>query len=453
MTDILLLEDHLHVRTMMKSELETRNYRVDEAATLEAAARKLERGSYDVALLDLKLPDGDSTELFDKYPGQLAGKSIIITANASIPSVVEAIKKGAYNYLEKPVEPELLVTQVQKVIQLNRLRRRQQSVIDDATANFSFDNIVFKSREMEELVHRARLMAQTDNSILLQGETGCGKEVLAHSIHNGSKRKKEIFLPVNCASIPEDLFETELFGFEKGAFTGAVGCYGGRFLQADKGTLFLDEINELPLHTQAKLLRVLDERKIYRLKSKTATPIDVRIITATNRDLWEEVKLKRFRSDLYYRLNESTLKIPPLRERVEDILPLLYHFISLFNHIYDKQVTRISAEAETFLQNYAWEGNVRELKNTVKSIIPFKADHIIRMEDLSYALIEGTESKSKNVMTLEECEREHIYKVLKLTGFNILRTSELLGMYRSRLYRKIKEYGLELDNGSAGGGD
>ncbi|MCP4220814.1 MAG: sigma-54-dependent Fis family transcriptional regulator [bacterium] len=449
MADILLLEDKRHLRALLKNELVMRNYRVDEATTLEMAAWKLDQGRYDVVILDLKLPDGDSTTLFDKYREQLKGKSIIITANASVPSVVEAIKKGAYNYLEKPVEPELLAAQVQKVIELNRLQYRQQSVIDDASANFTFNSIIFKSREMEVLTSRAKVMAGTDNNILLQGETGCGKEVLSHSIHNGSQRKNEILLPVNCASIPADLFETELFGFRKGAFTGAVDSYGGRFVQADKGTLFLDEIGELPLQIQAKLLRVLDERKIYHLKSQNSTSIDVRLIAATNRDLWKEVKLNRFRSDLFYRLNEFTLKIPPLKERVDDILPLLNHFIRLFNHIFNKNVTRISAEAQKYLQNYPWDGNVRELKNTIKSIIPFKNDNTISMEDLSYSIVKGGEAETKNVPTMEECEKRHIYKVLKLTDFNILRTSELLGMYRSRLYRKIKEYGLKLDENDA----
>ncbi|MCP5045844.1 MAG: sigma-54-dependent Fis family transcriptional regulator, partial [bacterium] len=248
--------------------------------------------------------------------------------------------------LEKPIEEELLIAQVKKIIQLNRLENQYQSIKTEVTADYIFDNIVYESRQMGEIITRAKVLANTDNTILIQGETGVGKEVLSNSIHNYSLRNGETFLPINCASIPTELFESELFGFEKGAFTGAVDSYSGRFAQADKGTLFLDEIGELPLDIQAKLLRILDEKVLYQLKSKKAKKIDVRLISATNKDLQDEVELKQFRSDLYYRLKEASLMIPPLRERVEDILPLIRHFIGIYNDIYNKSVTKLSREAE-----------------------------------------------------------------------------------------------------------
>ncbi|NIM12822.1 MAG: AAA domain-containing protein [Candidatus Aminicenantes bacterium] len=266
---------------------------------------------------------------------------------------------------------------------------------------------------------------------------------MAHSIHHRSKRNSEIFLPINCASIPTELFESELFGFEKGAFTGAVDSYSGRFIQANKGTLFLDEIGELPLHIQAKLLRILDERAIYRLKSKKSVKIDVRLIAATNRDLMQEVRSKQFRSDLYYRLKESALTIPPLREREEDILPLIRHFIQVYNRIYNKHVTKISKEAENYFLDYSWEGNVRELKNTVKSIIPFKTNNIIEMDDLSFSIIGGKESRQRKLPTLEEHENEYMRKVLKITGFNITRACEILEISRPRFYRRLKDLQLK----------
>jgi two-component system, NtrC family, response regulator len=446
MPDILIVEDQEHMRTILRERLQVHRYRVDEAADLGSSIVKLRRKQYDVVILDLKLPDGNSLSLFDRFPEKLVSRTIIITANATIPSVVEAIKKGAFNYLEKPVDKELLLAQVSNILRLNSTKQEHQHLIDDVAANFTFDKIIFESRQMEEMISRARTLAKTENTILIQGETGCGKEVLAHCIHNGSSRRGNIFLPVNCPSIPADLFETELFGFEKGAFTGAVGGYKGRFVLADKGTLFLDEIGELPLQIQAKLLRVLEDMTIYSLKSDKPVRIDVRLITATNRDLLKEVKLKQFRTDLYYRLKESTIVIPPLRERVEDILPLVYHFIRIYNHVYNKQVTRISAEVEKYFLTYAWEGNVRELKNTIKSIIPFKTNHTIRMEDLSYYQLESAESSRNKILPLRESEKRHIFKVLKLTDFNILRSAELLEISRPRLYRKMREYDLEIES-------
>ncbi|MCP4146620.1 MAG: sigma-54-dependent Fis family transcriptional regulator [bacterium] len=445
MHSILLVEDQSYMRNVVKSFLEPHGFRIDEAVDLKNGKIKLSQNPYGVIILDLKLPDGSGLELFDDYSQWLADKTIIMTANPSIPSVVEAIKKGAYNYLEKPVDAELLLTQVNKILRMNRLNQRQRSVIDDAASHFTFDSIIHHSKEMEDLIAKAKILAKTENTILIQGETGCGKEVLSHAIHQSSQREKQIFLPVNCASIPADLFESELFGFEKGAFTGAVDSYCGRFFQADKGTLFLDEIGELPLHIQAKLLRILDERVIYRLKSQKALPLDVRLITATNRDLQKEIQLEQFRSDLYYRLQESALRIPPLRERTEDILPLCRHFIEVNNLVFDKDVSRLSAEVETFFMNYPWPGNVRELKNTIKSIIPFKTHAVIAMDDLSYSAIQGSKQKTHKHLTLVESEKKHIYKILQATGYNILRSAELLGISRTRLYRKIKGYGLKID--------
>ncbi|MCP4149696.1 MAG: sigma-54-dependent Fis family transcriptional regulator [bacterium] len=443
---ILLVEDQGYMRELLTELLQKQRYHVEGAADLKTASMKLEREFFDIIILDLKLPDGDSISLLDKYRNKLESRTIIITANPTIPSVVEAIKKGAVNYLEKPIDKELLLAQVQGIIRINARLDSQQNLLKEVSSNYSFDDIVYESKAMEEVVSRAKILAPTGNTILIHGETGCGKEVIAHSIRNYSPRKKEMFLPVNCASIPEPLFESELFGFEKGAFTGAGGSYCGKFVLAEKGTLFLDEIGELPLHIQAKLLRVLDDRAIFPLKGHKAINVDVRLITATNRDLKKDVKLKQFRSDLYYRLMEASIVIPPLRERREDILPLSRHFTGVYNQLYQKNVTRLSPEVEKHFLTYPWEGNVRELKNTIKSIIPFKSDNTIRMEDLSYTLIDMGESKANRDLTMEKVEKEHIYEVLKLTNFNILRSAELLGMHRPRLYRKIKEYNLEMIN-------
>jgi DNA-binding NtrC family response regulator len=404
---ILVVEDQEDFRELVMHQLLEHNFMVDEAPDLKTACWKIEKGSYDVFILDVKLPDGSSIDLFDRYPEKLVSRAIIITANATIPGVVQAIKKGAFNYLEKPVDEDLLIAQIIKIVEINRLRTEHHSMFTEVTSNFTFDDIIYESKQMGEVIDRAKILAPTDNTVLIQGETGVGKEVLAYSMHNYSNRKNKIFLPLNCASIPTELFESELFGFEKGAFTGALDSYSGRFIQANNGTLFLDEIGEFPLNIQAKLLRILDERAIYRLKSKTPVKIDVRLIAATNRELIKEIKLKQFRSDLYYRLIESAITIPPLRERIEDILPLIRHFIQVYNNIYNKEVTKISKEAENYFLNYSWEGNVREVKNTVKSIIPFKTNNIIEMSDLSSSLIGGKESREKKLPTLEEYENEN----------------------------------------------
>ena len=310
-------------------------------------------------------------------------------------------------------------------------------------SNFNYSDIIFNSKQMQEVINRAQILAPTNNTILIQGETGVGKEVLAHFVHNYSSRRNAIFLPVDCAAIPSELFESELFGFEKGAFSGAVDNYSGRFIQANHGTLFLDEIGELPPPIQAKLLRVLDERVIYRLKSIKPIKIDVRLIIATNRDLAQEVKIKRFRNDLYYRLREATITIPPLRERPEDILPLVHHFLRIYNQVYNKDVYKISKQAENYFLSYSWEGNVRELKNTIKSIIPFKSSNTIDVTDIGFSIIGEKMCDERNLHTLEEHENEYIRKVLKMTGFNISRACEILGISRPRFYRRLKELNLE----------
>lgn len=437
---ILIVEDVENLRKLIRVDLEAMGFRVDEAPDLKTATWKIMQSNYDIFILDLILPDGNGISLLDKFPEKTVARTIITTANPSIPGVVEAIKKGAYNYLEKPVEPELLIAQINQITQLNRIKNGHRTMSTELASNFTFDDIIHESKIMDAVISRARILSETQNSILILGETGVGKEVFSRAIHNYSSRKNNIFIPVNCAAIPEELFESELFGFKKGAFTGATSDYSGRFIQADKGTLFLDEIGDLPLHIQAKLLRILDENLVYSLKSQEPIPINVRLIAATNRDLFQEVKVKQFRNDLFYRLQESTITIPPIREREEDILPLFRHFIKVYNHVYQKEISQISREAEHCLLNHHWGGNIRELKNTVKSIIPFKTNDIIELEDLSAVIVGGTRAQENKLVSLEKYEGEYILKVLKITNFNISRTAEILGVTRARVYRKISQF-------------
>lgn len=443
MIKILLVEDVDNLRRLLKSQLERRGFRVHEAADIKTATRLLHQEDYDALVMDLFLPDGKCIELLEKFPRQTNSRTVIITANPSIPGVVEAIKNGAFNYLEKPVDPELLATQLNKIAEINHLKMNNETMATEIGDNYTFDTMIHESETMDKVITRAKILATTCNTILVQGETGVGKEVMAHALHNHSPRSQEIFLPINCAAIPGDLFETELFGYEKGAFTGAVSSYCGRFIQADKGTLFLDEIGELPLPIQAKLLRILDERRIYRLRSREPVTVDVRLITATNRDLGQEIKAKQFRGDLFFRLQESTVSIPPLRERQEDILPLFRHYVRIYNQVYHKEVKQISLAAEQFLLSHRWEGNIRELKNTVKSTIPFKTNDTIDIDDLSYAIVSKNENPRQQLFTLEEMEGQYIMKVLKICRFNISRAAEVLDITRARVYRKMRQFNLD----------
>ncbi|GEM_PF-160006 len=443
MVKILLIEDQPIMIKVIKNLLERHRYSVESASSVLHAGHKIEENNFDVFLLDLQLPDGNGIQLLERYKDKMASKTVIITSNVTVSSVVEAIKKGAFNYLEKPVDEELLVAQIKKITEINSLESSYQSIKSEVASDFGFTDIVCNSRQMETVIHQAKILSTTENTILIQGETGVGKDILAHSIHKCSQRKSEIFMPINCASIPPELFESELFGFSKGAFTGAVDSYNGRLVQADKGTLFLDEIGELPLHIQAKMLRILDEKVVYPLKSKKSMRIDIRLISATNKNLSDEVNLKQFRSDLFYRLQESTLIIPPLRERVDDIMPLIRHFINIYNRVYNKNVTKITKRAEKYFLDYSWKGNVRELKNLIKSIIPFKKNDTLDLADLSYSTISWKDSEEKRFLTLEEHEKKYIIEVLKTVNFNISHASKILGINRPRLYRKLNYYHIE----------
>jgi DNA-binding NtrC family response regulator len=440
---VLLIEDELSLRKPLKKLLELKKYQVEEAGDFKTGEKKIEFYDYDIVLLDLKLPDGNGIDLLKKHRPKMEGRTIVITAHATIPSAVEAVQNGAFYYLEKPLDEELLFIQMEKIVEITQLKAKNLSFKNELISQHSSEEIIYKSEKMAEMMTLARRFSETDNTILIQGETGVGKELMAKFIHKNSKRKDQEFLPINCSSIPEQLFESELFGFKKGAFTGASENYGGRFTQADKGTLFLDEIGEIPLHLQAKLLRVLEDATIYQLGNKVPQKINVRVITATNKDLWEEVQANRFRKDLYFRLKESEIFIPALKERKEDILPLVWHFIGIFNNLFDKKITKVTKEAELYLKEYPWEGNVRELKNAIKSIFSLKNNDSITMNDLKISLHDGEKKGRRAYVTLQDHELDYVKEVLELTEFNIKRTAEILDISRSRLYRKIKLLDIE----------
>lgn len=438
---ILIVEDSDSLRERIKNLLLSRQYKVLDAPNLKKAEYIIKTSRCDLILLDLSLPDGNGLALLNKYSEEYKNRIIIMTGHGNIESAVEAMRKGAFDFLEKPVDPDHLLVTIQKASEFTDLFLNHKSLKTEISKNSAFDNIVYKSRVMEELIAKAKKIAGTNNSVLIQGETGTGKELLAHALHNFSSRRKEKFIAVNCSSIPEALAESELFGFKKGAFTGADSNYPGKFVMAHRGTLFLDEIGELSLPVQAKLLRVLETQSVSPLKGTIPEAIDVRVICATNKDLEDEKRLNNFREDLFYRINAITLHIPPLRHREEDIIPLARHFIQIANIVNSKQVKDIDANAKKYFTSYQWPGNIRELKNTINEIVTLNDDPMITSTHLPSRLLRRREitASEYHKFTLKEIEKKHILRVLNLTRHNIKKTAKILGLARSSLYRKMEE--------------
>jgi DNA-binding NtrC family response regulator len=438
-SSVLIVEDEISLRNSLKKLLELRGFQVDEAADFHSAKEKITNQDYYIFILDLRLPDKNGIFLLKELPDKMVGKTIIITAHATVTSAVEAIKNGAFYYLEKPLDEDLLFIQMNKILEFAHLKEKNITLKKELLYGHPSETIIYQSEAMTRVIQQAQKLAKTEDIIIIQGETGVGKEVIANFIHRHSKRKSKTFLPINCSAIPEQLFESELFGFKRGAFTGASKDYGGRFIQANEGTLFLDEISDMPMHLQSKLLRILDDKLIYQLGNKNPQEIDIRLITATNKDLWKEVEADRFRKDLYFRLKETVITIPPLRERKDDILPLVNHFISVYNTIYDKNIRGISKNVEKHLLEYPWEGNVRELKNAVKSIFAYKENDFIVPKDLIMTLNNDQKRIRNFLVPLKQHENDYIKKVLEINNFNITKSAELLEISRTRLYRKMEE--------------
>ncbi|MEO0287112.1 MAG: sigma-54 dependent transcriptional regulator, partial [candidate division WOR-3 bacterium] len=364
------------------------------------------------------------------------GIFIFITAYGTIPSAVEAIKKGAFDYLTKPVDFENLLKTLKKAIEFNELKKENVRLKEELEYYEKEKAIVYKSSKMKEITLLAKDVAKTDATILLTGESGTGKEILARFIHKESGRKGR-FVPVNCSAIPETLLESELFGYEKGAFTGADRRKEGKVLWADNGTLFLDEIGDMPLALQGKILRLLQDKCFERVGGLETIYVDVRFIAATNQNLEEKIKEGKFREDLFYRLNVIKIHIPPLRERKEDIIPLAKYFIDFYSKKYRKEIKEVSERALENLLKYSWPGNVRELENVIeRTVILTKGEKIE-----NFAGIEMKESKYEP-LKMEEVEKIHIEKILKMVNGNISKASEILGIHRNTLREKIKKYGI-----------
>ncbi len=439
---ILIVDDEITIRELMKKILGQGEYAYSEAKTVAAAQRLLGKRKYDLILLDLMLPDGSGMEILEKISVEYRNRVIVVSGAGTIDMAVEAMRNGAFDFIKKPLDHKVLCVTVKKALQLNQQLDDFRTLKDKLSDRSRIDKIIFKSRSMREVVRKADECSQSNKTVLITGETGTGKELIARAIHYSSERNQNPFIPVNCSTIPINLAESELFGFDKGAFTGADKPYPGKFFQADKGTIFLDEIGDLHPEIQPKLLRVLENGEIFPLKSTRPKTLDIRVIAATNRDLEDNGDDCQFRKDLYFRIQQVVIEIPPLRKRKPDIIPLVEYFISINNLTRSKHVEEIDEEVQEILLKYPWPGNVRELKHAVEEIMSVILGSKIKIEHLPTRFLKHQEPVllDGSFMKLQDLEKEYIIKALNINHNNIQKTSKMLGIGRPVLYRKMKKY-------------
>jgi len=417
-----------------------------------SGARKIESELFDIVVTDLVMNDVDGMQILKLCRQRLPDAAVImVTGHATIPTAVEAMQEGAYNFLEKPITPKRLQTVVSKAADLVRLRAQNRDLQSRLDERFGFENLVFASDAMKAVVERVKRIAPTDVGVLITGETGTGKDVVAQAIHHNSPRHKKPFVAINAAAVAEHLVESELFGHVKGAFTDAITDRVGKFEYANGGTLFLDEIGDMPMATQIKLLRVLEERKITRVGDNRPIDVNVRVLAASNKNLEQEIEQGRFRRDLYYRLHVVTIHLPPLRERRADIIPLADSFRRAANKRTGKHIKGFSPQLSRWLHNYDWTGNVRQLKNVVESMVVLDTDGMLELDDLSPEMqgipppqpASGGDEVSHLVgRSMRDIERWAIEQTLKLVNGNRDQTASILGISQRNLYRKLREYQL-----------
>lgn len=455
METILIVEDRESLAQMLSQALTGAGYQVIWAKDGREGIAKFHEGKIDLVVTDLKLPHKSGLDVLHAVKEQNSLVPVIVmTAYGSIETAVKAVKEGAYDFIAKPFDPDHLILQIEKALEKQRLVTENIILKENFTNQLRFPKIIGKTPAMVNVVEQMRKVAAGKTTVLLNGESGTGKELFARAIHMLSPRQDKTFVAINCAAIPRDLLESELFGHERGAFTGAVGKKIGKFELADKGTIFLDEIGEMDLSLQAKLLRVLEEDEMMRVGGTVKVKIDVRVVAATNRDLIHLIQQKTFREDLYYRLNVFPILIPPLRERKDDIPALVDHFISYYSKEMKKEVKTLSQEAMELLMAHPWTGNVRELQNCIERSIILSEGQSLLPEHL------GLRSKPQDGFSLRDIpmdgtlqqvsdsasrlvESKMISKVLKETGGNKTRAAEILQVSYKTLLTKIKDYNIE----------
>ncbi|OGW54605.1 MAG: hypothetical protein A2Z60_03780 [Nitrospirae bacterium RIFCSPLOWO2_02_42_7] len=451
--NILIIDDEPLMRISLSDALKIEGYNIHSVASGYDGLKAIRETSYDVIITDLKLPEVDGLQILKACKQYSPGaKVLMITAFGSVETAVEAMKQGAYDYVTKPFSMEELILIVKRLIELRVLEDENIYLKQKIEEKYDFSGIIGKSEKILEVFEKIKIVSPTDTTVLIAGESGTGKELVANAIHYNSSRKGEAFIKVSCAALPETLLEAELFGHERGAFTGALKQKKGRFELAHKGTLFLDEIGEITQAVQVKLLRVLQEREFERLGGTETIDVDVRIICATQRDLKKEVQKGNFREDLYYRLNVVPIYLPPLRERKEDILLLAEHFLEAFSKQMNKPVIELSNIVKELLLKYDYPGNVRELENAIKRAITLCRDGEIQPgdlpEDICRMYNEGfTIGEEINISeplsdAISFFEKQYIIKVLDETKGNKTLAAKVLGISRKTLWEKCKAYGL-----------
>lgn len=439
---ILVVDDETVVRESLRDWLSEAGYQVLTAEDGFKALNIIEREQIGIMIADLVMPGMDGIELMKRAKEiQPRMEVIIITAYGSVPTAIAAIKEGAYDYIEKPFCPERAELLVKKLAEHQQLVEENLSLRQRLEEQYRFENIIAKSSKMQRIIELIKTVAKSNATVLIMGESGTGKELVARAIHSQSDRRDKPFVAVSCAALPETLLESELFGHEKGSFTGAYTQKKGKFEFANGGTLFLDEIGEMSANVQVHLLRVLEEKEFTRVGGNELIKVDVRVVSATNKDLKKAIASGQFREDLYYRLNVVTIELPPLRERKEDIPLLAQHFLNKFALENRKKVTEFSPEAMDFLLSYDWPGNVRELENAVERAVILAKNSVIKVDDLPRPDVLVKRPVLGN-RTLREIEKNHILGILEETRGNFSEAARILGISRMTLYNKVREYGI-----------
>jgi DNA-binding NtrC family response regulator len=452
---LLVVEDDAAMRDLLHDTLSDEGYRVETASGGRAGVERVQRGGVDLVITDVRMPDLDGLDMLREIRSSAGSGAeadppphvIVITAFGSIDTAIKAVKLGAHDYITKPFSMDALVLAVQKALAERGLRQEVQRLRGEVERPYRFDNLIGRSAPMQEVFGLIRRLSKSMTNVVITGESGTGKELVARAIHYNSPRGKRPFVAVNCAAIPDALLESELFGYKRGAFTGAAADRRGMFVEADGGTLFLDEIGDLSPQLQAKLLRALAEREIRPLGATRPEKVDVRVISATHRDLEQRLREGTFREDLFYRLNVVQIHLPPLRDRAEDILPLCEHFLRAATARSGKRITGISQAAAKILLGHAWPGNVRELENVIERAVALAETSQISPDDLPQAVRERRApdlltSALQRGLTLSDLEREYIARVMQAEGGNKTRAAQRLGLDRKTLYRKLEEEGL-----------
>lgn len=450
---VLLVDNDQHHARAMSESLERVGYQCSIATSGPEGARRLENDVFDVVVTDLVMNDIDGMEILARAKKSLPEcEVILVTGHASVPKAVEAMQQGAFNFLEKPITPNRLRATAEKASDAVRLRMQNRELSERLDERFGFEGIIFVSDKMKAVIERLKRIAPTDAGVLITGDSGTGKELIAQALHHNSPRKNKPFVAINCGAVAEHLVESELFGHVKGAFTDALSDRVGKFEYANGGTLFLDEVGDMPIATQIKLLRVLEERQITRVGDNKPVKVNVRVLSATNRDLEQAIERGTFRNDLYYRLKIVTVDLPNLAERREDIVPLADYFRRRFAKDHKKPIKNVSSAAMRVFFGYDWPGNVRQLRNVVETMVVLDSDGLLDVDDLppELAAAEKTSGASGDAassslvgLSLDDIEKWAIQQTLKLASGNREETARILGIGARTLYRKLDKYGLE----------